>query len=165
VNTSPLEQLASERLQLMTACLSTASALRDGLARTTEVLAVREAMEAGTLTEEMVRAFVSSLMGDLKKDESFAHDGELSALAVVLEPLDLPLAEEFLQSLARLQLAEMGMSIRVARECLKHRLHQPNRAKEPVPAKASRSPVAPSQGDGEAGGSARDGNGRPKQAP
>lgn len=165
MKSTPLEQLASEPIQLLSACLSTASALRRGLARSAEVRAVREAVETGALTEGMMRAFVSGLMAELTTGESFAHDHTLSALAVVLEPLDLSFAEEFLQDLSRLRLAEMGMSVRVARECLKHRSQQSVRTKGMVTAQVSRNPVAISERVGNAGDGDQELNGHPEQSP
>ena len=46
----------------------------------------------------------------------------LAALAVVLERRTTEFAEEFLLDLAKLKLAEMPLCIRVARECVKHRM-------------------------------------------
>ena len=45
----------------------------------------------------------------------------LATIAVVLERRTTDFADEYLCHLARLKLAEMPLSIRVARECLKHR--------------------------------------------
>ena len=45
----------------------------------------------------------------------------LAALAVAVERRPTDFAEEFLHDLARPQIAEMGLAIRVARECLRHR--------------------------------------------
>ena len=99
MSTALLGSLASEHIALLTACLSTASALRARLARADEVRAVREALQAGTLTEEAVRQFVTGLMKDLKRGESFAHDPTLTALAVAVESLPTSFAEEFLTGL------------------------------------------------------------------
>jgi len=117
-----LEQLKSEGFASEAAFLSTATALRSYLARTNEVVSLRKALERGAITDEALRQFVALLMRDLRPDERFPHELALSALAVALETRSTGLAEEFLNDLARLRLAEMSICIRVARECVHNRV-------------------------------------------
>ena len=99
--------------------IATPSALRRALQRSPEVRLIRESLKIGALDEEAIGHFVESLMTDLKPGMPFAHDLTLSALAVALDQRGTGFAEKFLEELAGLQAAEMSMSIRVARECLR----------------------------------------------
>jgi hypothetical protein len=117
-----LEWLKSEDFAVSVGFLLPPPALRRTLAATREVQEITRALAEGDITEEMIRKFVSSLLSDLHKGERFPHDLALAALAVALENSPLNVAVEFLRDLSTLQLAEMSVSIRVARECLKHRV-------------------------------------------
>jgi hypothetical protein len=101
--------------------IATPAALYRALQRTREVNDVRLAPASCEISEAMVRAFVDALLSDLKPGEPFQHDLAISALAVALERRGTDFADEYLAHLARLELSEMSMSIRVARECLKNR--------------------------------------------
>jgi hypothetical protein len=116
-----LERLKSDDFAARVGYVATAPALRRLLSRTSEVQAVRDALATGQLSEELIRRFVGALMADLRKGEPFRHDLPISALAVALEQRCTEFAGEFLRGLAALRAAEMAMSIRVARECLKDR--------------------------------------------
>jgi hypothetical protein len=82
---------------------------------------VQDALQTGELSDPLLRGFVSSLLTAFRKGEVFQHDMAVAAIAVALERETTPFAEEYLRDLARLQAAEMSMSIRVARECLNQR--------------------------------------------
>jgi len=86
---------------------------------------VSDALYTGGITAEALREFASSVVGGFSVGRRLSNDLALAALAVVLEHRQSKLADEFLHDLAGLQLAEMSMSIRVARECLKHRCASP----------------------------------------
>jgi len=117
-----LDELFSDSFVMSLAVLSTPRALRRQLLRTNEVREIREALWQGAITEETLREFVSSLLVGLHVGERFKHELALAALAVLLERRPTEFAEEFLLDLAKLKLAEMPLCIRVARECLKHRM-------------------------------------------
>jgi hypothetical protein len=102
--------------------VATPTALHRLLRKSREVQAIRKGLETGELGEQMIHKYVDSLMNDLRPGQPFQHDLAISALAVALEKRGTEFAEEFLQDLARLKAAEMSMSIRVARECLKDRV-------------------------------------------
>jgi hypothetical protein len=62
------------------------------------------------------------LMKDFRIGQHFEHEIAIAAMAVALEKRSTAFAEEFLVDLAKLRLAEMPLCIRVARECVKHRM-------------------------------------------
>ena len=116
-----LEQLTSDDFAVSAGSLSMPSSLRRFLQRTPEVAAVKEALKQEAITERTLRQFVSSLLQDLRRGERFPHELAIAALAVVLETRPTDFADEFLHDLARLELAEMSLCVRVARECLRYR--------------------------------------------
>ncbi len=116
-----LERLNSESFVLSAACISTPEGLRHFLLRSPEVRDLRKALYQGTIAEETIRKFVSSLMRDFRAGYHFEHEFALAGLAVVLERRPTDFAEEFLLDLAKLKLAEMPLCIRVARESVRRR--------------------------------------------
>ncbi len=120
-----LERLKSDEFALSVGFLCTAGPLRRFLRKTEDVAGIQRALRQGAITEETIRSFVSDLMSDLRRGERFPHELPLAALAVVLEMRSTEFAEEFLHDLSRLRLAEMSLCIRVARECLRHRVSLP----------------------------------------
>jgi len=117
-----LDALTRDEFALETAFVSTVEALRRALGRSAEVRAVRRALDEGLLCESTIRRFVGAMMGDLRRGVRFPHDLAMAALAVALERRGGDFADEFLNDLARLELAEMSLSIRVARLCLRQRV-------------------------------------------
>ena len=113
-----LERLKSDEFALSVGFLSTPGPLRRFLQKTKEVADIRAALEQGVVTDITLRAFVSNLMRDLRRGERFAHELALATLAVVLEMHPTVFAEEYLEDLSRLRVAEMSLCIRVARECV-----------------------------------------------
>lgn len=122
MGTSVLRDLLSEEFDVSAGFLGTPTGLYRFLHRRQEVSAVREALRQGALTEGTIRRFAVSLLDDLHPGTRFSHELAISALAVALESRPTDFAEEFLRDLARLKIAEMSLSIRVARECRKHRM-------------------------------------------
>jgi hypothetical protein len=128
--TSPLlERLKSDEFQVPLAFIATAPALRRALRRRQEVQEIVAALTAKVIAEESLREFTNGLLRDLKPGEKFPHELAVSALAVALEGRPTAFADEFLHDLANLHLAEMSMSIRVARECLGQ--HEPLAVRQP----------------------------------
>ena len=117
-----LERLKSDAFAAEAVFLSTPGALRRVLVGTSEVRAVKQALRQGAITEDSLRRFVADLMTDLRRGERFPHEMALAAVAVVLEMRPTDFADEFLHDLSALRLSEMSLCIRVARECLQHRL-------------------------------------------
>jgi len=68
-----------------------------------------------------IEEFVRERLIDLKPKVYFPHEPAFCALAVALETLPMPAAEEFLSELAVLNIAEMPISSRVAALCLQRR--------------------------------------------
>jgi hypothetical protein len=118
-----LQQLTSDDFAVSAGCLSTPGSLRSFLHRSKEVAALKEALRQEAITDGTLRRFVSSLLRDLRCGERFPHQLAIAAIAVILETRTTSFADEFLHDLSRLRLAEMSMCIRVARECLKHRVN------------------------------------------
>lgn len=116
-----LEQLTFNDFYLSLGFILPPPSMRRLLLASKEVQRVQESLRSGEITEAMIRDFVASLMGSLKKGLRFPHDLALASLAVALERRPTDFAEEYLCDLARLRLAEMSTSISVARECLKQR--------------------------------------------
>jgi hypothetical protein len=123
VSARVLEDLKSDEFELSVGFLSTASALRRFLNRTPAVAAVRQALRQGAITEDTIRQFVSVVISDLRIGQRLPYEIAIAGLAVVLESRATDFAEEYLHDLSRLRLAEMSLCIRVARECLKHRVN------------------------------------------
>jgi hypothetical protein len=65
-----------------------------------------------------IEEFVRERLLDLKSNTYFPHEPAFCALAVALETLPMPAAEDFLSELAALRIAEMPISPRVAALCL-----------------------------------------------
>jgi hypothetical protein len=118
-----LEKLTSEEFISPIAYVGTPIALYRVLRRSPEILALEQALLTGELSPDNIKDFASSLANEIKKGESFKYDITLAALGVVLERNSSDFAEEYLSDLAKLNLLEIPMSIRVARECIKNRVH------------------------------------------
>jgi hypothetical protein len=126
--------LKSDNFAARAGFLSTASASRRLLQRSPEVLAIRQALDNGTLADSEIRAFVDQLLKDLRPGVHFPHGLPLAALAVALEGKTTPFAEEYIHDLANLQVAEMALWSRVARECQRYRESlSPRTGERPLP--------------------------------
>ncbi len=101
------------------------AAQRIALQRCRAVQDAAAAIRRREISWKTIRSFVDSQVSQFERGKRLPGDLALAALAVVLEQFSADFAEEFLCDLARLQLPEMLSSIRVARECLKHRLLLP----------------------------------------
>ncbi len=115
------DRLTSDEFVISAGLVSTPEALRRFLLRSQMVSDIQELLRAGTITEDSIREFVSSLMTQFRVGTRFEHEMALAALAVAIERRSTRFAEGFLSDLAKLKLAEMPLCIRVARECLRHR--------------------------------------------
>jgi hypothetical protein len=97
------------------------AAMRIALQRSPTVREIAKGIRRGEISEQAVRTFVNSLASEFQVGKPLPGDFAFAALAVALEQIPADYAEEFLCDLARLRLAEMTTSIRVARESLKYR--------------------------------------------
>ena len=119
---TPLEALASEAFEIEVGFTLPAVAMRSKLLSLPVVKQVMISLNHGAVSENTIRQFVATLMTEFRPQHRFPYDLALAALAVVLERRPTDFADEFLCYLARLRLAEMPVSIRVARACLTHRV-------------------------------------------
>ena len=92
-------------------------AMRYVLLRTVECRQLRGAYWSGNLSEAELRGYIQSLLAEFVSGEKFSYDMTLSLVAVALEPFNTPFADEYLTTLANLELSEMPLSIRVANFC------------------------------------------------
>lgn len=96
-------------------------AMRYVLLRTEECKQLRDAYWSGNLSDVELHRYIQNLMGKFVSGEKFSYDMTLSLLAVALEPLYTSFADEYLTTLANLELSEMPLSIRVAKLCVQTR--------------------------------------------
>ena len=120
-----LEKIKPEFLSESVPFVLPPAALRLALQRVFIVRRVSWALRRGQLSELAFREFVASVTAELRPGRQLPGDLSLAALAVAAESCSQAFAEEYLCDLARLRLAEMSASIRVARECLKARYALP----------------------------------------
>ena len=101
-------------------------AIRYILVRTKEHKQLRDAYWDGHLSEAELRRYIQNLLGEFVSGEKFPYDMTLSLIAVVLETLYTRFADEYLSTLANLELSEMPLSIRVAKFCVQKRQQRTN---------------------------------------
>lgn len=121
MNSKVLDALKSEQFEVEIGQFMPAAALRKKLVSLAEVRQLVAMLGAGSLSDQSIRQFVSNLMRDYRPGQRFDYDAALAAIAVALERRASDFAEEYLCDLARLSNADMPISIRVARECLRYR--------------------------------------------
>ena len=92
-------------------------AMRYILVRTEECRRLRDAYWSGNLSEAELRGYIQNLLGEFVSGEKFSYDMTLSLVAVALEPFNTPFADEYLTTLANLELSEMPLSSRIAKLC------------------------------------------------
>jgi hypothetical protein len=119
-----LEQLLTLDDDVTLSYISTAEGVRSHLAGRREVLALRQALDAGAIAFEDVQAFARGLVGQFVRGTHSPADAVLAAVVVAIEPLPSGPIEEFLKNLAGVKVAEMPMSPRVARLALRERTVQ-----------------------------------------
>jgi len=118
-----LEHLKTDEFAVKFGFISNPAAVRRLLLKSNEIADVRRALNQGEISEGSVRTFVNDLVKDFRSGEHFPHDSALSAIAVSLEYRATPFADEFINDLASLRIAELGHSVHIARECKKNRKH------------------------------------------
>ena len=105
-------------------CISTAEGVRSHLSARPEVMALRQALVSGAVTFEDVEAFVRGLIAQFVRGTHSPADAVLAAIVVAAELLPRASIEQFIENLARVTIAEMPMSPRVARLSLHERRKQ-----------------------------------------
>ena len=102
----------------------TPETLRGVLLERPEVVELRAALVAGTVTEADVARWVALRLQVFKPGERFVHERAFCALVVALEGVPTPSALGFLDNMAASQAHELTMLPKVAQECLKARAEQ-----------------------------------------
>lgn len=117
-----LTVLDSEDISQVVLSIATPKALCSILRTHSHVEAARRQLfENADEVRRDIEEFVQERLVDLKPKIYFPHEPAFCALAVALETLPMPAAEDFLSELAALRIAEMPISSRVAALCLKRR--------------------------------------------
>jgi hypothetical protein len=114
-----LANLTSDCFEAEYAFISNPKAVHRALQRSEEVKQLRTALNSGTVPEPLVREFCIDLLRTLEYGKRFPDELALAAVAVTLENRPTAFAREFVTELARLELSEMPVAIRVAREAEK----------------------------------------------
>jgi hypothetical protein len=116
-----LDRLLNLSDDLTLSCISTAEGVRTYLSTRSEVLALRVSLESGGTTFGDVKAFVRGLISSFVPGTLSPADAVLAAVVAAIEPLPQVAIEEFLDDLARVKVAEIPMSPRVARLSVRER--------------------------------------------
>ncbi|MCH7807985.1 MAG: hypothetical protein IIB60_02065 [Planctomycetes bacterium] len=104
---------------------SAPNVLRLLLLRTAEVERLRRDYDAGHVTDDDIRSFVTCLLQQNATALVFPYETAIAAIAVMLEPRFSEFTDEFLIDLARVRTRRFAMASRVARICLSCRSHLP----------------------------------------
>lgn len=120
-----LQNLETDAFALKFSFISNPNAVHRALQRSVDVENIRLALRSGEITEETLRAFCASVLSELEFGRRLPHELALAAIAVVLETRPTSFAEEFVLDLARLDLSELPIAIRVAREACRERMVLP----------------------------------------
>lgn len=116
VNRPQLNRLLSSELASIEFIAGTDESLFAALAETRAVVALRDALGTGEISESEIREFTNTLLKDFRPGELFEHDLVLAALATTLSKhWNTPFAEEFIIDLAKLNSPEFRRSTAVAR--------------------------------------------------
>jgi hypothetical protein len=113
--------LDSEEIAQVVFTVASPKAVCSILRAHSHVKAARRHLENAYEARRDIEEFVRERLVDLKSKTYFPHEPALCALAVALETLPMPAAEDFLSELAALRIAEMPLSPRIAALCLKRR--------------------------------------------
>ncbi len=122
---SVLENLKNDEFAIKFSFISNPRAIYLALCRSEYVTNLRSALRSGEVTEETIRVFSANLLRELEYGKRFPYELALAAIAVTLETRSTPFAEEFILDLASLNLSELSIAIRVAREACQERLKHP----------------------------------------
>ncbi|MFZ0051074.1 MAG: hypothetical protein WAK96_04820 [Desulfobaccales bacterium] len=117
-----LTALDSEDIAQVVLTVATPNAISGILRIHRDVEAVRQYLfDNAENSRRAIEEYVRERLIDLKQKTYFTHEPAFCALAVALETLPMPAAEDFLSELAALKIAEMPISSRVAALCLERR--------------------------------------------
>lgn len=122
---STLENLKSDEFACRFSFISNPRAVHRALQRSEDVKKLRSALGSGEVTERSLREFCADLLRDLKYGSRFPHEFAIAAMAVAIENWPTPFADEFITDLGKLELRELPIAIRVAREARREFLRLP----------------------------------------
>ena len=117
--------LNSDELYACAELIVDSEALRSILERTEELRSLRSSIYSGSITENDLRSVVSSVLFHLQPGEFLDGNVLLAMIAIALEPIQSPFANEYIHDLSSLKLAEMRMCIGVAKVCKARRASTP----------------------------------------
>ncbi len=120
-----LAKLASQEFEDSVGPLVIPSVLRKVLQGHALVRQIADAFQTGTVTEQNLRDFIDTALGQLRRGEPLPCDLALASIAVAIERSPSSFATEFITGLAELGILEMQQSVLMAKECLKHRRPAP----------------------------------------
>ncbi|MBM4295370.1 MAG: hypothetical protein FJ126_10800 [Deltaproteobacteria bacterium] len=117
-----LVELDSDEIAQIIFTVATPNAVCAILRARSDIAAIRRHLfdNAGD-ARRAIEEYVRERLIDLKPKAYFPHEPAFCALAVVLETLPMPAAEDFLSELSALKIAEMPISSHVAAICLQRR--------------------------------------------
>jgi hypothetical protein len=113
--------LDSEEIAQVVLTVATPKALCAILRTHRDVKAARQYLYESADVRREIEEFIRDRLVALRPMTYFQHEPAFCALAVALESLPNPAAEDFLSELSALQIAEMPLSSRVASQCLQRR--------------------------------------------
>ena len=137
-----LEALKTDEFALRFSYISSPRAIHRALQRSKDVEMLQLALQTGEITEETLRGFSAALLRDLEYGRRFPHELAIAAIAVALEARPTPFAEEFVMDLARLELPELPIAIRVAREACRELLRLPSNKTKAFSIAREEAPIA-----------------------
>lgn len=115
-----LEKIKSEEyLNFLGPELST-KAIINVIRRTKEFIELRKDIFEGKIIDSEVQSFVKDLLfSNFKSGERFCYQLTLATLVICYKDSRSKFAREFLNGLASMEILEMSLASRIARECLK----------------------------------------------
>lgn len=120
-----LDNLKTDAFALRFSFISNPLAVHRALQRSAHVESVRLALGSGEISEETLRTFCANVLRELEHGKRLPHELAIAAIAVALETRPTSFAEEYVLDLARLDLAELPIAIRVARKACRERMTLP----------------------------------------
>jgi len=111
-----LENLKSDEFAIKYSFVSNYKAIYKSLQESEETGELYAALRDGEVTEQSLQEFCDELFKSLQQGVRFPHEIAIVAIAVTMEIWQTPFAKEFVVNLGELDLAEMPIATRIARE-------------------------------------------------
>lgn len=116
-----LEKIKSEEFAISVGFELPANAMYSILSRTQECSDFRDNYRDGILAEQTIREYVRNLMSSFRLGERFIFNIPLALIAIGLEKISTKFTKEYISDLSKLKLAELTLSIEIAKICLENR--------------------------------------------